>query len=189
MIPRPRRLEPIPPRARGARLGDYEESCARSAAAAWGASYLARRADEAFQKHVAIKILSTDSGSDIGHRFQREREILAQLDHPNIARLLDAGETPDGLPYFVMEYVEGHSITQYARRTPAHGGAAVGELFRQVCDAVEYAHQRKIVHRDLKPSNVLVTNDGQAKLLDFGIARLTENDTAAAELTARPVCG
>ena len=166
----------------GSRLGSYE-ILRQLGRGGMGSVYLARRADDAFQKRVAIKILRADSAStDIVQRFQREREILAQLDHPNIARLLDAGETDDGLPYFVMEYVEGQSITQYAddRRLTVRRRI---DLFSQVCEAVDYAHQRKIVHRDLKPGNVLVTPEGQVKLLDFGIARLIEQDSSFRGLT------
>ena len=166
----------------GRRLGDYE-ILRQLGRGGMGSIYLARRADEAFQKNVAIKILRPDvASSDIFLRFQREREILAQLDHPNIARLLDAGETEDGLPYFVMEYVEGRTIIEYAddQRLPVPERFA---LFRQICEAVDYAHQRRIVHRDLKPGNILVTADGRVKLLDFGIARLLEQDAAATALT------
>ena len=163
-------------------LGDYE-ILRELGRGGMGAVYLARRADHAFQKNVAIKILHRDAASsEIVQRFRREREVLAQLDHPNIARLLDAGETEDGLPYFVMEYIEGRPLTQYCddQMLPLRDRM---ELFQQVCDAVEYAHQRKIVHRDLKPGNVLVTTEGQVKLLDFGIARPLEQDAAVAGLT------
>jgi predicted Ser/Thr protein kinase len=166
----------------GQRLGDYE-ILRLLGRGGMGSVYLARRADDAFQKHVAIKILRSDAASSgVVRRFQREREILAQLEHPHIARLLDAGETEDGLPYFVMEYVEGRSISDYAddRRLPIRERI---ELFRQVCEAVEYAHQRRIVHRDLKPGNVLVTSEGQVKLLDFGIARLLQQETGTRVLT------
>jgi serine/threonine protein kinase len=167
----------------GRRLGDYE-ILHHLGRGGMGKVYLARRADEAFQKSVAIKILRSDSATpEILRRFHQEREILAQLDHPNIARLLDAGETEDGLPYFVMEYVEGRTITQYADDQRLTLAERIG-LFRQMCDAVEYAHQRKVVHRDLKPSNVLVTADGRVKLLDFGIARLVENDGGGPKLTS-----
>ena len=122
-----------------------------------GAVYLAVRADEQFEKQVAIKVvkrgLDTD---DILRRFRAERQILAQLDHPNIGRLTDAGSTEEGLPYFVMEYIEGESITSYC---DLHGLKLDDrlELFRKVCAAVTYAHQNLVVHRDLKPSNILVT--------------------------------
>ena len=137
-----------------------------------GAVYLAVRADESFEKQVALKVvrrgLDTD---DILRRFRTERQILAQLEHPNIARLLDAGSTEDGLPYFVMEYVEGQSLLDYCDAT----GAGVTErlqLFRKICEAVASAHQNLVIHRDLKPSNILVTAAGEPKLLDFGIAKV-----------------
>lgn len=137
-----------------------------------GAVYLAARADDEYRKEVAIKVirrgLDTD---DIIRRFRNERQILAQLDHPNIARLIDGGTTEDGLPYFVMEHVNGEPITAYcdANALPATERLS---LFRKVCAAVTYAHQNLVIHRDLKPSNILVTQEGEPKLLDFGIAKL-----------------
>ncbi|MEY2512179.1 MAG: eukaryotic-like serine/threonine-protein kinase [Verrucomicrobiota bacterium] len=139
-----------------------------------GAVYLAQRADGAFEKQVAIKVLKRGTDTDeVLQRFQSEREILARLNHPNIARLLDAGTTNDGLPYFVMDYVDGKPITRYADeyRLPLVERL---HLFRVVCSAVSYAHQNLIIHRDLKPSNVLVTTEGEVKLLDFGIAKLVQ---------------
>jgi non-specific serine/threonine protein kinase/serine/threonine-protein kinase len=137
-----------------------------------GAVYLAARSDDEYRKQVAIKVirrgLDTD---DIIRRFRTERQILAQLDHPNIARLIDGGTTDDGLPYFVMDYVDGQTINAYcdakALSTPERLG-----LFRKACAAVTYAHQNLVIHRDLKPSNILVTQEGEPKLLDFGIAKL-----------------
>ena len=137
-----------------------------------GTVYLAARADDQYQKEVAIKVvrrgLDTD---DILQRFRAERQILAQLEHPNIARLIDAGSTDDGLPYFVMEYVEGQSITAYCETKNLPTRERL-DLFRTVCSAVTYAHQHLVVHRDIKPSNILVTTDGTPKLLDFGIAKM-----------------
>ncbi len=106
-------------------------------------------------------------------RFRNERQILASLDHPNIARLLDGGTTEDGLPYFVMEYVEGVPIDEYCDRQALDVTGRL-QLFRQVCAAVSYAHRRAVIHRDLKPSNILVGSDGVPKLLDFGIAKLLQ---------------
>ena len=141
-----------------------------------GAVYLAARADDEYRKEVALKLirrgLDTD---DILRRFRTERQILAQLDHPNIARLLDGGTTDDGLPYFVMEYVQGEPITAYCEQHHLLVKERL-QLFRKVCAAVTYAHQNLVVHRDLKPSNILVTADGEPKLLDFGIAKLLRAD-------------
>lgn len=137
-----------------------------------GAVYLAARADDEYRKEVAIKLirrgLDTD---DILRRFRTERQILAQLDHPNIARLIDGGTTDDGLPYFVMEYVKGEPITASCELHSLKLTDRL-KLFRKVCAAVTYAHQNLVVHRDLKPSNILVTAEGEPKLLDFGIAKL-----------------
>jgi eukaryotic-like serine/threonine-protein kinase len=137
-----------------------------------GAVYLAARADDEYRKEVAIKVIRRGLDTeDIIRRFRNERQILAQLDHPNIARLIDGGTTDDGLPYFVMEYVNGEPINAYcdANALPTTDRLT---LFRKVCAAVTYAHQNLIIHRDLKPSNILVTQEGEPKLLDFGIAKL-----------------
>ena len=150
-----------------------------------GSVFLAARADDAFQKLVAIKIirrgLDTD---DILRRFQSERQILARLDHPNITRLLDAGATDDGLPYFVMEYIEGEPIDQYSDGHKLNVTERV-KLFQAVCAAVGYAHQNLVIHRDIKPGNILVTKEGVPRLLDFGIAKLlgVEAEQAGATLT------
>ncbi|MGI9086526.1 MAG: serine/threonine-protein kinase [Chthoniobacterales bacterium] len=137
-----------------------------------GAVYLAERADGEFEKRVAIKLLKRGTDTDeVLRRFRAERRILARLDHPNIARLLDAGTTDDGLPYFVMEYVEGEPITDYARARQLSIPDRLA-LFLKVCGAVKAAHQNQIIHRDLKPTNILVRHDGEPKLLDFGIAKL-----------------
>jgi len=137
-----------------------------------GAVYLAARADDQYRKQVAIKLVRRGLDTeDILRRFRNERQILAQLDHPNIARLIDGGTTDDGLPYFVMEYVNGEPINAYcdANALPTTERLT---LFRKVCAAVTYAHQNLVIHRDLKPSNILVTREGEPKLLDFGIAKL-----------------
>ncbi|MEM7353034.1 MAG: serine/threonine-protein kinase [Acidobacteriota bacterium] len=137
-----------------------------------GVVYLAARADEEFEQEVAIKLIRRGMGSaDIIARFRYERQILANLDHRNVARLLDGGSTPDGLPYFVMEYVEGAPIDHFCEIRQL-GSRERLELFSQVLDAVQFAHRNLIVHRDLKPANILVTEEGVAKLLDFGIAKL-----------------
>ncbi|MGE0884915.1 MAG: protein kinase [Blastocatellales bacterium] len=139
-----------------------------------GAVYLAERADEEYYRQVALKIVRQGMDSRfVLKRFRVERQILAMLEHPNIAQMLDGGTTSNGLPYFVMEYVAGEPITEYC----AANKLSVSErlrLFLPVCNAVQHAHQKLIVHRDLKPSNILVTADGVPKLLDFGIAKLLD---------------
>ncbi|MEP6809076.1 MAG: serine/threonine-protein kinase, partial [Chthoniobacterales bacterium] len=148
-----------------------------------GTVYLAERADQQFKMRVAIKLIKRGMDTDaVLRRFQHERQILASLEHPNIARLLDGGTTDDGLPYFVMEYIKGERIDHYAQQQSLSITARL-ELFRQVCSAVSYAHQHLVVHRDLKPSNILVTSDGVPKLLDFGIAKIIQADGAEALAT------
>ena len=147
-----------------------------------GAVYLAVRADDQYQKRVAIKLIKHGLDSEsILRRFRNERQILASLDHPNIAKLLDGGTTEDGLPYFVMDYIEGLPIDHYCDR---HKLATVErlKLFRTVCSAVHCAHQSLVVHRDLKPGNILITADGTPKLLDFGIAKLMNPELTAANI-------
>lgn len=135
-----------------------------------GQVYLGARSDD-FEKFVAVKIIRRGMDTEeILQRFRTERRILASLVHPNIARLLDGGATEDGLSYFVMDYVDGKTITKYADEHRLSVRARLG-LFKKVCSAVHYAHQNLIVHRDLKPSNILVTDEGEVKLLDFGIAK------------------
>jgi len=139
-----------------------------------GEVYLCERADEQYHKQVAIKLVSRGVLSrQVQTRLRTERQILATLDHPNIARLLDGGATTEGIPYLVLEYVEGEPIDEYCNSH--HLGTAERlRLFRVVCSAVQAAHRNLIVHRDLKPSNILVTADGTPKLLDFGIAKLLD---------------
>lgn len=149
--------------------------------------WLARRADGAFKRDLALKLpMFSRLRADLPHRFARERDILASLEHPHIARLYDAGVSAEGLPYLAMEYVEGQILTEWcnAHRLAIHERL---RLFLQVLDAVEYAHGRHVIHRDLKPSNILVTDSGQVRLLDFGVAKLITEGNAAAErmLTAR----
>jgi serine/threonine protein kinase/tetratricopeptide (TPR) repeat protein len=147
-----------------------------------GAVYLAERADGGFAQRVAIKLIKR--GMDTDHvlaRFRAERQILASLDHPNIARLLDGGSTPDGLPYLVMEYIDGQPIDAFADARVLPVADRI-RLFLQVCDAVAYAHGQGVVHRDIKPLNILVTAAGVPKLLDFGIAKVLHD--AAGEVTS-----
>jgi eukaryotic-like serine/threonine-protein kinase len=160
--------------SRGQRLGPYRILSA-IALGGMGIVYRAERADGKFEQRVAIKVVSGGLNTPaFVERFRQEYRILASLEHPNIARLLDAGGTEDGLPYFVMEYVEGQPIDRFC----AERNLSVPERLRlilQVCDAVQLAHQKLVVHRDLKPNNILVTEQGIPKLLDFGIAKvLTE---------------
>jgi len=149
-----------------------------------GVVYLAERADGVFERQVAIKVLKRGTDTDeILRRFEAERQILARLDHPNITRLLDAGTTDDSLPYVVMDYVVGKPITQYANEKRLLVADRL-KLFRSVCSAVSYAHQHLVVHRDLKPSNILVTENGEVRLLDFGIAKLlSDAETGGADMT------
>jgi serine/threonine-protein kinase len=169
---------PEPGLPAGKRIGSYEVRSLLGRGG-MGAVYLARRADDVFEKKVAIKVARGALGSpEEVERFKRERQILARLEHPLIARLLDGGATEDGLPYFVMEYVEGRPIHAYCdeRRLDSAGRLA---LFLQVSSAVEYAHRNLIVHRDIKPGNILVTAEGTPRLLDFGIAKLVDHAAGA----------
>lgn len=149
-----------------------------------GTVYQASRADGYFEKQVAIKLLTRGANTEeVLRRFRSEREVLARLDHPNIAHLLDAGTTDDGLPYFVMEYVDGLPVVRFMEENEQSISARL-TLFLKICGAVEVAHRHSIVHRDLKPGNILVTREGEPKLLDFGIAKLIGNDMNPLELTA-----
>ena len=141
-----------------------------------GTVYLARRADEAFDTQVAIKVMrrATSDGATV-RRFERERQILADLSHPGVARLVDGGQTDEGLPYLVMEYVKGMPIDTHCAERQLSQRARLG-LFLEVCDAVQHAHGQLVVHTDLKPANILVDADGRVRLLDFGIAKLLDHD-------------
>ncbi len=159
----------------GREIGEYR-LIEKIGSGGMGTVYLAEHEGEGFSKRVALKFIKRGMDtSAVLKRFILERQILANLEHPNIARMLDGGSTGDGLPYFVMEYVEGEPITRYCDR---HGLDARGriELFIDVCSAVSYAHQKLVVHRDLKPSNILVTDNAEPKLLDFGIGKLLSPD-------------
>ena len=168
----------------GRRLGAYriEREIGRGG---MGAVYEASRADNEFHKRAAIKLVKRGMDTDfILRRFRKERQILAGLDHPHIAGLLDGGTTDDGLPYFVMEFIEGQPLYTYCDAQQLSIAERL-KLFRSICDAVNYAHQKQVVHRDIKPSNVLVTSQGVAKLLDFGIAKLL-NPELAGDITHDP---
>jgi eukaryotic-like serine/threonine-protein kinase len=157
----------------------------RIASGGMGTVYLAQRADGQFTQRVAIKIVKRGMDSDeILRRFRAERQTLAALDHPNIARLLDGGATETGQPYLVMEYVEGEPIDEFCDRRRL-GNVERLRLFLVVCDAVRYAHQNLVVHRDLKPGNILVTADGTPKLLDFGIATVIASGAPAHATSAQ----
>lgn len=162
------------------RIGDYR-IIEQIGSGGMGMVFRAARADDQYEKQVAIKLLKEGFESSYAlARFRAERQILASLDHPNIARLLDGGQTEEGFPYFVMELVDGVPIDEYcdAHRLPVEKRL---RLFLTVCTAVEYAHQNLIIHRDLKPANILVTTDGVPKLLDFGIARLLNPDLSPSD--------
>ena len=158
-------------RLEGRRIGRYRivDEVGRGG---MGAVFSAVRDDGQFDQKVAIKVILSGLNTDtIARRFRNERQILASLEHPNIARLLDGGMSDDGLPFYVMEFIEGEPIDDYCRTRELTLHARL-DLFRQVCAAVSYAHRRLIVHRDIKPSNILVTPAGEVKLLDFGIAKV-----------------
>lgn len=146
-----------------------------------GEVYLAQRADGQFDQRVALKLLRVEALSQFDN-FHNERQILAGLEHPGIARLIEGGLSPDGRPYMAMEFVEGEDIQSYASRLKLDIRARIG-LMLQVQAAVAYAHRNLVVHRDLKPGNILVTAEGRIKLLDFGIARLVDTDAQAGERT------
>lgn len=170
----------------GQRIGPYQV-VREIGQGGMGTVYLAVRADEEFDRQVALKLVGMGSAATIVRRFRAERQILAHLDHPNISKLLDGGTTEDGRPYFVMDFVEGRPIDEYAVGLSLRERLA---LFREVCAAVHFAHQNLVVHRDLKPGNILVTADGVSKLLDFGIAKLLDpgqTDPGLSELGLRPM--
>ncbi|MDP9045550.1 MAG: protein kinase, partial [Pseudomonadota bacterium] len=169
-----------------ARIGPYRLQ-RRLGAGGMAEVWLADRDDGAFRRQVAVKLLFRQTGArdrnTFARRFERERDILASLDHPHIARLHDAGVTPGGQPWLALEYVEGQSLTAWCdaqRLTPR----ARVELFRQVLLAVQHAHANLVIHRDLKPGNILVSADGQVRLLDFGIAKLMEREGGESPLAA-----
>ncbi|HEX9942133.1 MAG TPA: serine/threonine-protein kinase [Thermoanaerobaculia bacterium] len=165
----------------GQRIGPYQVA-QRLGSGGMGVVYLAFRADREYRRRVALKVLKPGLDSEeVIRRFRAERQILAALDHPNIARLLDGGTTEQGLPYFAMEYVEGQPIDVYCAERHLSVDERL-ELLRTVCAAVEHAHRNLVVHRDLKPSNILVSADGTPKLLDFGIAKLVNPEISSATL-------
>ncbi len=169
----------LPP---GVRLGPYRV-VRELAHGGMGAVYLGDRADGQFEQSVALKVIRGGLDSaEVRRRFLAERQILARLNHSNIAKLLDGGITGDGRPWFAMEYVAGEPLTAYCNTNQLQLTARL-QLFADVCDAVRYAHQNLVIHRDLKPSNILVTAEGRVKLLDFGIAKLVDSGAVDAAAT------
>jgi non-specific serine/threonine protein kinase/serine/threonine-protein kinase len=171
-------LDELPDGGSGRRIGPYR-LVRELGRGGMGAVYLAEREGADFAQRVALKLIKRGLDTDaMIRRFRRERQLLATLDHPHIARLLDGGSTDDGRPYLAMELIEGEPLDVWcARHAPALDVRL--RLFVQVCAVVHFAHQRLVVHRDLKPANVLVTADGTPKLLDFGLARLLDGDADA----------
>lgn len=163
----------------GERLGPYRilDTLGRGG---MGQVYLAQRADDEFRQRVAIKTVGfIGVAPHVVERFRAERQILADLEHPHIARLLDGGQAANGTPYLVMEYVDGRSIVDYCSEKRLSIDERLG-LFLKVCDAVRYAHRKLVIHRDIKPSNILIATDGNPRLLDFGIAKLLEEEPGTA---------
>jgi predicted Ser/Thr protein kinase len=168
---------PVPAGDTPAQLGNYK-IIRELGRGGMGVVYLALRNDDVFQKIVAVKVIGSGldaSNREVVQRFKQERQLLAGLDHPNIARILDGGNTPDGRPFYVMEYVEGVPIDEYCDRAESDIPTRI-RMIVDVCDAIAYLHEHAIAHRDLKPNNILVTTDGHVKLVDFGIAKV---DTVA----------
>jgi len=166
-------LPPAFPAAGGGRVGPYQIR-GEIGRGGMGTVFLADRVDDTFHKRVAIKVVRGLGDGDIVTRFRQEREILASLDHPAIAGVVDGGSTDDGWPYFVMDYVDGQPIDDWCDQHKADVTRRL-ELFREVCAGVQYAHDHLVLHRDLKPANIFVTADGAVKLLDFGIAKLLDS--------------
>jgi eukaryotic-like serine/threonine-protein kinase len=175
VLPNLEEVDPVSGLQPAARVGPYQ-LIRRLGAGGMAEVWLARRADGAFRRDVALKLpMLNRMEAGLEARFSRERDILASLEHPHIARLYDAGVAPQGPPYLAMEYVQGAPLTDWC--DAQHLGISQRlELFLQVLEAVQYAHEKSVIHRDLKPSNILVTELGQVRLLDFGVARLLETE-------------
>ena len=165
----------------GQRFGAWE-LVEELGAGGMGVVYLARRREADFEQRAALKVVRLAGDAALTERFQRERQVLAGLEHPNVAHLLDGGTTDEGVPYFAMEYVEGRRIDRYCDEEKLSTGERLA-LFLEVCSAVGHAHRNLVVHRDLKPSNIVVTADGRPKLLDFGIAKLLAEGPGDAAVT------
>ena len=167
--------------SQGRRVGPYR-TLREIGHGGMGTVYLSERADGQYRKRVAIKLVNPHLGTEeILRRFRNERQVLAALDHPHIARLLDGGTTEDGRPYLVMEYVEGMPIHAWCDSRKL-GVRDRLRLFRKVCAAVQYAHDKEVIHRDIKPSNILVTTEGSPQLMDFGIAKVLSRELSAVTL-------
>ncbi|MCC6393884.1 MAG: serine/threonine protein kinase [Bryobacterales bacterium] len=174
-----------PPRS-GPMLGPYR-IISKIGEGGMGSVWLGVRADEQFDKKVAIKVAPRAlENEEVRIRFRLERQTLARLDHPNIVKLLDGGASESGIPYLVMDHVEGAPLDRYADEQKLSIEQRLA-LFRKICAAVHYAHQHLVVHRDLKPGNILVTPDGEPKLLDFGIAKMLDTDSARFQVTSEGV--
>ncbi len=170
----------------GTRLGPWRLTAAVGSGG-MGTVYRAERDDEQFFQVAAVKVIASGlAGAALERRFREEREILARLEHPHIARLIDGGVASDGSPYLVMEYVDGVPIDVWCAEKSLDTRERV-RLFQKVCDAVGFAHRNLVVHCDLKPGNILVTKDGTPKLLDFGIARLLERSERATATLLKPM--
>jgi len=181
-MPRAEDATPLPARHAGERLGAYE-LLRPLGVGGMAEVWLARRADGAFERQVALKIPSLrEAPAEMAERFARECRILATLEYPGIARLYDAGVDVSGIPYIAMEYVQGEPLTRWCESRGLDTPARVA-VFLQVLDAVSFAHARNVIHRDLKPSNILVTDRGEARLLDFGVARMLRAETQVPSLT------
>jgi eukaryotic-like serine/threonine-protein kinase len=175
-------LDPAPSAPFVERIGPYR-ILREIGSGGMGSVFLATRDDD-YKKRVALKVIKLGRDTDvIVRRFRNERQILATLDHPHIARLLDGGTTEQGLPYFVMDYVEGMPIDDFCAKRDLSVSERLA-LFRQVCSAVHYAHQNLVIHRDIKPGNILVTKEGAVRLLDFGIAKLTSPELSGVSIDA-----
>ncbi|HNC99766.1 MAG TPA: serine/threonine-protein kinase, partial [Myxococcota bacterium] len=178
-------LEEAPLSMAGRRIGPYRLT-GELGEGGMGVVYLAERVDQAFEQKVAVKVLRRGlESTEMQARFRRERQILARLEHPNIARILDGGTTEDGVPWLGMELVDGEPIDQWCDQRRLSVDERL-RLFQKVCAAVDYAHRNLVVHRDLKPSNILVTDAGEPKLLDFGIAKVLLEGSDLSETRSGP---
>ncbi|MEN7343849.1 MAG: serine/threonine-protein kinase, partial [Pseudomonadota bacterium] len=166
----------------GASIGSYRVTD-KIAEGGMGVVYAGDREGADFEQRVAIKVMHSHKLDDVAKaRFVAERQILASLNHPNIAKLIDGGVTDDGLPFFVMEYIEGENIADYCAKNALSNGEIL-KLIMTVCDALQYAHNQLVIHRDIKPSNILIDASGAPRLLDFGIAKLLPTDGTAGQQT------